>query len=38
MSQQTPNLKSLASYFLVEDIVQSAEYYRDVLGFGFEGY
>lgn len=31
-----PNLLQASPYLLVDDVFQSAEYYRDVLGFGFE--
>jgi uncharacterized glyoxalase superfamily protein PhnB len=35
---QKLNLFSVAVCFLVDDIVKSAEYYRDVFGFSFERY
>jgi len=39
MPNDTPrNLFALCACFLVNDIVKSAEYYRDVLGFSFERY
>jgi predicted enzyme related to lactoylglutathione lyase len=37
---ETPSskLNSVSLCFLVEDVVKTAEYYRDVLGFSFERY
>jgi predicted enzyme related to lactoylglutathione lyase len=32
------NLRAICACFIVDDIVKSAEYYRDVLGFSFESY
>jgi hypothetical protein len=29
-------MKSTAPYFLVDDVVATAEYYRDILGFSFD--
>ena len=34
----TPKLKSIAPQFVVEDVVKTAEYYRDQLGFRILGY
>ena len=31
-------LTAIAPYFLVADVVQAAEYYRDKLGFTIQGY
>src|SRR5713226_2847870 len=37
-SGATPNLLAAHPVFLVDDIVKSAEWYRDVLGFTFDRY
>jgi uncharacterized glyoxalase superfamily protein PhnB len=39
-NESTPqrNLSSVCVCFIVDDIVKSAEFYRDVLGFSFERY
>jgi predicted enzyme related to lactoylglutathione lyase len=34
----TERLRSISPCFLVEDVVKTAEYYRDVLGFHFHRY
>ncbi|HYE66786.1 MAG TPA: VOC family protein [Pyrinomonadaceae bacterium] len=31
-------LLNIAPYFIVEDVIESAEFYRDKLGFHFDGY
>lgn len=35
---RTANFKKLATQFVVDDVVKTAEYYRDVLGFELLGY
>ena len=35
-AHQTGNLKAISPCFLVDDVVKTAEYYRDVLGFRFD--
>jgi len=35
---EAPRLNHLCACFIVDDIVKSAEYYRDVLGFSFHRY
>jgi len=35
-SDPTPQLVAINPYFLVGDVHATAEYYRDVLGFGFD--
>lgn len=37
-SQAAQRLRSISPCFLVEDVVRTAEYYRDVLGFHFDRY
>ncbi|MGB7845122.1 MAG: VOC family protein [Candidatus Acidiferrum sp.] len=37
-SHSTGKLRSISPCFLVEDVVKTAEYYRDVLGFHFDRY
>lgn len=34
----TAKLRSASPCFLVDDVFSSAEYYRDVLGFGFDNF
>jgi catechol 2,3-dioxygenase-like lactoylglutathione lyase family enzyme len=34
----TEKLRSISPCFLVDDLVKTAEYYRDVLGFHFDRY
>lgn len=36
MSEHKDNMRAVSPYFFVTDVVKSAEYYRDVLGFSFE--
>jgi uncharacterized glyoxalase superfamily protein PhnB len=38
MADSTVKLHNIKAVFLVDDIVKSAEYYRDVLGFCFNRY
>ncbi len=38
MPQTEKNFIHRAQYFFVDDVVKSAEYYRDVLGFSFDRY
>jgi uncharacterized glyoxalase superfamily protein PhnB len=39
MSEETTrNLRRINACFIVDDVVKSAEYYRDVLGFSFHRY
>ena len=37
-AQTAKNFIHHAQYFFVDDVVKTAEYYRDVLGFSFERY
>ena len=37
-THSTVKLRSISPCFLVEDVVKTAEYYRDVLGFQFDRY
>lgn len=37
-TNSTEKLRSISPCFLVDDVVKTAEYYRDVLGFHFDRY